>query len=55
MLRELSTGATNHQIAERLFISENTVRNHVHKILEKLNITSRRQAVVLAKQQGIGK
>ncbi len=55
VLGELSTGATNQQIAEKLFISENTVRNHVHKILEKLNIKSRRQAVVLAKQQGLGK
>jgi DNA-binding NarL/FixJ family response regulator len=55
VLRELATGATNRLIAEKLFISENTVRNHVHKILDKLNIKSRRQAVVIANQQGLGK
>jgi DNA-binding NarL/FixJ family response regulator len=55
VLHELASGATNRQIAERLFISENTVRNHVHKILEKLALKSRRQAVVVAKQQGMGK
>jgi DNA-binding NarL/FixJ family response regulator len=55
VLRELATGATNRLIAEKLFISENTVRNHVHKILDKLNIKSRRQAVVIANQQGMGK
>ena len=51
----VAEGLSNRQIAERLFISENTVRNHVHKILEKLALKSRRQAVVVAKQQGMGK
>ena len=32
VLRVLATDATNREIADRLFISENTVRNHVHNI-----------------------
>jgi DNA-binding NarL/FixJ family response regulator len=54
VLRELATDATNHEIADRLFISENTVRNHVHNILEKLGISNRREAVSLAHQHGLG-
>jgi len=55
VLRELATGASNRVIADRLFISENTVRNHVHNVLEKLGLTSRREAVSLARQSGLGK
>ncbi len=54
VLQELATDATNHEIADRLFISENTVRNHVHNILEKLAISNRREAVSLAHQHGLG-
>ena len=54
VLRELSTDATNREIAERLYISENTVRNHMHNILEKLGVSSRREAVNLAWQHGMG-
>jgi DNA-binding NarL/FixJ family response regulator len=53
VLRELATDATNHEIANRLFISENTVRNHVHNILEKLAISNRREAVSLAHHYGL--
>ena len=55
VLRELATGATNRAIANRLVISENTVRNHVHNLLEKLGLSSRREAVALARQSGLGK
>ena len=55
VLRELATGVANRTIADRLFISENTVRNHVHNLLEKLNLSSRREAVSLARQNGLGK
>ncbi len=55
VLRELATGASNRIIADRLFISENTVRNHVHNLLEKLGLSSRREAVSLARQTGLGK
>jgi len=45
VLRELSTGATNGEIAERLIISERTVKNHVSHILSKLHLQNRREAV----------
>lgn len=54
VLRELATDATNREIADRLFISENTVRNHMHNILEKLGVAGRRDAVNLARQHGVG-
>lgn len=43
VLAQLQAGATNREIADRLVISENTVKNHVHHILTKLNIHNRRQ------------
>ncbi|MEZ4866177.1 MAG: response regulator transcription factor [Caldilineaceae bacterium] len=45
VLEQLSTGASNREIGERLYISENTVKNHVRNILSKLNLQNRRQAV----------
>ncbi len=41
--RELRKGATNRQIADRLIISEQTVKNHVSQILGKLNLRSRHE------------
>jgi DNA-binding NarL/FixJ family response regulator len=52
VLRELAAGATNHEIAERLVISENTVKNHVHSILTKLDLKNRREAASYARRQG---
>jgi DNA-binding NarL/FixJ family response regulator len=43
ILRELKTGATNRQIAARLVISEQTVKNHVSRILKKLSLKSRHE------------
>ena len=43
ILQELKTGATNRQIATRLVISEQTVKNHVSRVLKKLNIKSRHE------------
>jgi DNA-binding NarL/FixJ family response regulator len=48
VLRALAAGATNREIAGRLAISENTVRNHVRSILAKLEVPSRRQAGLAA-------
>lgn len=45
ILRELKTGATNRQIAARLVISEQTVKNHVSRVLKKLNIKSRHELI----------
>lgn len=53
VLRELTTGKTNKEIAEHLFISENTVKYHVHSILEKLDLTNRRAAAKFAKEHGL--
>ena len=52
VLRQLSTGASNRDIAAALFISENTVRNHVRNILEKLHLHNRVQAAAYAMREG---
>jgi DNA-binding NarL/FixJ family response regulator len=53
VLTAMVSNASNREIAERLFISENTVRNHVHNILEKLKVSSRREAISLARRYGM--
>lgn len=52
VLRQLSTGATNKDIASVLYISDNTVRNHVRNILEKLHLSNRVQAAAYAVREG---
>ncbi|MCL6443313.1 MAG: response regulator transcription factor [Alicyclobacillus sp.] len=52
VLRHLSTGASNRDIAHALYISENTVRNHVRNILEKLHLSNRVQAAAYAIKEG---
>lgn len=52
VLTQLSTGATNREIAGTLFISENTVRNHVRNILDKLHVSNRVQAAAYAMREG---
>lgn len=53
VLRLLARGLNNKDIAERLFLSEGTVRNHVSTILSKLNVADRTQAAVVALQHGL--
>lgn len=48
VLKLVARGANNRDIAKELFISENTVKNHVRNILEKLHLHSRMEAVVYA-------
>lgn len=48
ILREIQSGASNSEIASRLFLSENTVKHHVHNILEKLGVENRREAIRVA-------
>jgi two-component system NarL family response regulator len=48
VLKLVAKGLNNRAIAEQLFISENTVKNHVRNILEKLQLHSRMEAVVYA-------
>ena len=50
ILKVLSDGATNQEIAHRLFISENTVKHHIHSILSKLELNDRREAANLVKK-----
>jgi DNA-binding NarL/FixJ family response regulator len=53
VFRELARGASNKEIAERLFISENTVKNHVSSILEKLELKARRDVAAYAARVGM--
>ncbi|WP_112181913.1 MULTISPECIES: response regulator transcription factor [Paraliobacillus] len=52
VLQLLTDGKSNRGVAEMLFISEKTVKNHVSNILQKLNVNDRTQAVVLAIRNG---
>jgi NarL family two-component system response regulator LiaR len=53
VLRLIADGRTNGEIAERLVISEKTVKSHVNNILSKLQVTDRTQAAVYAWREGL--
>ena len=53
VLKLVARGLANRDIAKELFISENTVKNHVRNILEKLQLHSRMEAVVYAVREKI--
>jgi two-component system, NarL family, response regulator LiaR len=53
VLKLLALGKANKQIAYELFISEKTVRSHVHSVLTKLNVRSRTQAALYAVRIGL--
>ena len=53
ILRLVAEGLDNTEIAERLFLSPSTVKNHVSSVLGKLGVESRVQAAVLAVRAGI--
>jgi DNA-binding NarL/FixJ family response regulator len=53
VLRLVAQGLNNREIAKQLFISENTVKNHVRNILEKLQLHSRMEAVMYAVREKI--
>ena len=53
VLALVSKGKTNREIAEELFISEKTVKNHVTSILRKLDATDRTEACVVAMKRNI--
>ncbi|MEX0172075.1 response regulator [Streptomyces sp. LMG1-1-1.1] len=50
VLELIGEGLTNRQIAERLFLSEKTVKNHISRLLAKLGVERRVQAAVIAAQ-----
>jgi DNA-binding NarL/FixJ family response regulator len=53
VLRQVAGGNRNKEIAERLFISEETVKVHVKHVMEKLGASDRTQAVAIAVRRGI--
>jgi two-component system NarL family response regulator len=53
VLRLVAQGLNNKDIAKKLFISENTVKNHVRNLLEKLQLHSRMEAVLYAVREKI--
>ncbi|GAA0589770.1 two-component system response regulator DegU [Virgibacillus siamensis] len=52
VLQLLADGKSNRAVAESLYISEKTVKNHVSNILQKMNVNDRTQAVVSAIRKG---
>ena len=53
ILRLIAEGLSNREIAERLFVSENTVKTHSANLFSKLNARRRTQAVQIAKKAGV--
>ena len=53
VLQLIAEGLSTREMAERLFVSENTVKTHTSRVLDKLGASRRTQAVQLAKSQGI--
>jgi NarL family two-component system response regulator LiaR len=53
VLRLVAQGLSNQEIAQRLVISERTVRNHVSNVLSKLRLANRTQAALYAMREGI--
>jgi DNA-binding NarL/FixJ family response regulator len=54
VLRLVSTGATNREIADVLFIGESTVKSHISNILGRLGLRDRTQAAMYARDHGLG-
>ncbi len=50
VLCELQSGGSNYEIAQQLFISENTVKQHMGNVLSKLGVKNRREASLIAQQ-----
>lgn len=55
ILERIARGLDNGRIAEELGVSGKTVRNNVTRIFDKLGVSTRAQAIVLARDQGLGK
>jgi DNA-binding CsgD family transcriptional regulator len=53
ILTHIAAGLSTREIAEKLFVSENTVKTHSSRLLDKLNARRRTQAVQIAKEQGL--
>jgi DNA-binding CsgD family transcriptional regulator len=53
ILRHIAAGLSTREIAETLFVSENTVKTHSRRLFDKLDARRRTQAVQIAKEQGL--
>ena len=53
ILTLIAEGLSNREIAEKLFVSQNTVKTHSSRLFDKLNARRRTQAVQIAKQSGL--
>ena len=49
----VAKGASNHDIAEKLFLKEVTVKTHMNSIFKKLKVSNRTQAVLLGMQMNL--
>jgi DNA-binding CsgD family transcriptional regulator len=54
ILERIAQGLDNSQIAAHLDLSEKTVRNHITHIFDKIGVENRSQAIVLARERGLG-
>ena len=53
MLRLLAAGGSNAEIGDRLALSETTVKTHIGRVLDKLGVRDRVQAVIYAYESGL--
>ena len=53
ILEAIAAGLSNREMAERLFVSENTVKTHTARLFDKLSARRRTQAVQRAKEAGL--
>lgn len=53
ILEAMAAGLSNREIAERLFVSENTVKTHAGRLFDKLSAKRRTQAIQLGKEAGL--
>jgi ATP/maltotriose-dependent transcriptional regulator MalT len=53
ILELIAQGMSNREIAEKLFVSENTVKTHSSRLFDKLNAKRRTQAVQIGKEMGL--
>jgi len=53
ILTQIAAGLSTREIAETLFVSENTVKTHSRRLFDKLDARRRTQAVQIAKEQGL--